>query len=181
MLRAVQTGPVIGLSGQLAVLSALAGTVGLSATGWLVGTACGLVTATGLVHGLNRSGSGVLGSANRVTLIRATLVGAVTALVADATGPASVAAVHVGRARRRPRPRRCGRLGRSAHRNGVRAGCALRHGGRRVLDPRPERLRRSPIGRPMGARHRRGGMRCGRPGGRPWSGRQSRRATGGSR
>ena len=94
MLRAVQTGPVIGLLGQLAVLSVVAGTVGLGATGWLVGTACGLVTAAGLVHGLNRSGSGVLGAANRVTLTRATLVGAVTALVADALlGPANVAAV----------------------------------------------------------------------------------------
>jgi phosphatidylglycerophosphate synthase len=93
-LRAVQTGPVIGLLGQLAVLSVVAGTVGLGATGWLVGTACGLVTAAGLVHGLNRSGSGVLGAANRVTLTRATLVGAVTALVADALlGPANVAAV----------------------------------------------------------------------------------------
>lgn len=94
MLRAVQTGPVIGLLGQLAVLSVVAGTVGLGAAGWLVGTACGLVTAAGLVHGLNRSGSGVLGAANRVTLTRATLVGAVTALVADALlGPANVAAV----------------------------------------------------------------------------------------
>ena len=93
-MRAVQTGPVIGLLGQLAVLSVLAGTVGLGATGWLVGTACGLVTAAGLVHGLNRSGSGALGAANRVTLTRATLVGGVTALVADAlVGPANVAAV----------------------------------------------------------------------------------------
>ena len=94
MLRAVQTGPVIGLLGQLAVLSAVAGTVGLGATGWLAGTACGLLTAAALVHGLSRSGSGVLGAANRVTLTRATLVGGVTALVADALlGPANVAAV----------------------------------------------------------------------------------------
>ena len=94
MLRAVQTGPVIGLVGQLAVLSAVAGTVGLGATGWLAGTACGLLTAAALVHGLSRSGSGVLGAANRVTLTRATLVGGVTALVADALlGPANVAAV----------------------------------------------------------------------------------------
>jgi phosphatidylglycerophosphate synthase len=94
VLRAVQTGPVIGLLGQLAVLSAVAGTVGLGATGWLAGTACGLLTAAALVHGLSRSGSGVLGAANRVTLTRATLVGGVTALVADALlGPANVAAV----------------------------------------------------------------------------------------
>jgi phosphatidylglycerophosphate synthase len=94
VLRAVQTGPVIGLLGQLAVLSVVAGTVGLGATGWLAGTACGLLTAAGLVHGLRRSDSGVLGAANRVTLIRATLVGGVTALVADALlGPGNVAAV----------------------------------------------------------------------------------------
>jgi phosphatidylglycerophosphate synthase len=94
VLRAVQTGPIVGLLGQLAVLSVVAGTVGLGATGWLVGTACGLVTAAGLVHGLNRSVRGVLGAANRVTLTRATLVGAVAALVADALlGPANVAAM----------------------------------------------------------------------------------------
>ena len=93
-MRTVQTGPVIGLIGQLAVLSVLAGTVGLGATGWLVGTACGVVTAAGLSHGLTRSGSGALGAANRVTLTRATLVGGVTALVADAlVGPAHVAAM----------------------------------------------------------------------------------------
>jgi phosphatidylglycerophosphate synthase len=93
-LRAVQTGPVIGLLGQLAVLSVVAGTVGLGATGWLAGAACGLLTAAGLVHGLSRSGSGVFGAANRVTLTRATLVGGVTALVADALlRPPNVAAI----------------------------------------------------------------------------------------
>lgn len=94
MIRAVQTGPVVGLIGQLAVLSVVAGTVGLGATGWLVGTTCGLVTAALLVHGLTRSGMGALGAANQVTLTRATLVGGVTALVADAfVGSASVAAI----------------------------------------------------------------------------------------
>ena len=94
MMRGVQTGPVIGLLGQLAVLYVLAGTVGLGATGWFVGTACGLVTATALSHGLTRSSSGALGAANRVTLTRATLVGGVTALVVDAlVGTANVAAI----------------------------------------------------------------------------------------
>ena len=46
----------------------IAGTVGLGAFGWLVGTACGVVTAVGLLHGLSRSGNGTLGAANRVTL-----------------------------------------------------------------------------------------------------------------
>jgi phosphatidylglycerophosphate synthase len=94
VIPAVQPGPVIGLLGQLAVLSVLAGTVGLGVTGWLVGSACGLVTAAGLWHGLARSGSEVLGAANQVTLTRATLVGGVTALVTDALiGPANAAAV----------------------------------------------------------------------------------------
>ena len=94
MLRAVHTGPVIGLIGQLAILSGLAGTVGLGPAGWLVGMVCGLVTTAGLSHGLTRSGRRTLGAANRVTLTRATLVGGVTALVADAlVGPATVAGI----------------------------------------------------------------------------------------
>ncbi len=94
MLRAVHTGPVIGLIGQLVVLAGLAGTVGLGPVGWLVGMACGLVTTAALSHGFHRSGRRTLGAANRVTLARATLVGGVTALVADAlVGPAKVAAM----------------------------------------------------------------------------------------
>jgi phosphatidylglycerophosphate synthase len=93
-MRTVQTGPVFGLIGQLAVLSVLAVTVGLGAIGWLAGTTCGLVTVAGLSHGLTRSGSGGLGAASRVTLTRATLVGGVTALVADGlVRPTNVAAV----------------------------------------------------------------------------------------
>ena len=94
MIRPVHTGPVTGIIGQLAVLSAVAGTVGLDTTGWLVGTACALVTAAGLLHGLTRSGSTALGAANWVTLTRAMLVGGVTALVADAfVGPVNEAAM----------------------------------------------------------------------------------------
>jgi phosphatidylglycerophosphate synthase len=94
VIRAVQTGPVVGLFGQLAVLSVIGSTVGLDFAGWLVGTSYGLLTAALLIHGLARSGIGMLGAANRVTLTRATLVGGVTALVADAfVGPASTAAI----------------------------------------------------------------------------------------
>ena len=64
MMRTVQAGPVIGLIGQLAVLSVLAGTVGFGATGWLVGTACGLVTAAGVAHGLSRSSTDIVGAFN---------------------------------------------------------------------------------------------------------------------
>ncbi len=93
-MRTVQTGPVIGLIGQVAVLAMLAGTVGLGVTGWLVGVACGLTTLATLSHGLARLGTAALGPADRVTLTRATLVGGVAGLVADAfVGPAAVATV----------------------------------------------------------------------------------------
>ena len=93
-MRTVQLGPVVGLIGQLAVLFVLADTVGLGALGWLVGTACGVVTTAALSHALGRSDGEGLGAANRVTLVRATLVGGVTAMVADAlVGPAHVAAI----------------------------------------------------------------------------------------
>jgi phosphatidylglycerophosphate synthase len=91
-MRAVQIGPVIGLTGQLALLAVLAGTVGISAAGWLVGTACGLMTTALLSYGLTRSGATTLGAANRVTLTRAALVGGVAATVADGLiQPVSVA------------------------------------------------------------------------------------------
>ena len=94
-MRAVQTGPVIGLIGQLAVLSVLAGTVGLGAVGWLVGTALRSRHGRRACRTASPAPAAVaLGAANRVTLTRATLVGGVTALVADAlVGPAHVAAM----------------------------------------------------------------------------------------
>jgi len=89
-VRAVQTGPVIGLMAQLALLAALAGTVGLSRFGWVVGIACGVFLYAALVRCLVRDaaqhGVDVLGPADRVTLTRATLVGGVAALTADSFG-----------------------------------------------------------------------------------------------
>ena len=82
-MRTVQTGPAIGLVGQVALLGMLAGTVGLDAAGWVAGVGFGLTTTALLAHGLRRSGARGLGAANRVTLLRATLVGGVAALVAD--------------------------------------------------------------------------------------------------
>src|SRR4051794_27037258 len=82
-MRTVQIGPVIGFAGQLALLSVLADSVGLSVTGWMAGVICGLITTLVLGHGLRRSGAPGLGAANRVTLARAVLVGGVAALVAD--------------------------------------------------------------------------------------------------
>jgi hypothetical protein len=72
-VRAVHIGPVTGLIAQLMLLAALAGTVGLSGAGWVVGIACGVITNALLARGLARFGADRLGPADQVTLIRATL------------------------------------------------------------------------------------------------------------
>ncbi|MEV1287408.1 CDP-alcohol phosphatidyltransferase family protein [Micromonospora sp. NPDC049679] len=82
----VQTGPVIGLIVQFVLLAGLAGTVGLSSAGWLTGIAYGAVTCIALTRGLRRAGTGDLGPADRVTLSRGILVGAVAALTVDSFG-----------------------------------------------------------------------------------------------
>jgi phosphatidylglycerophosphate synthase len=74
---------VIGLIVQVVLLAVLAGTVGLGSAGWLAGFAYGAVTCAALTRGLRRSGASELGRADRVTLARATLVGAVAAITAD--------------------------------------------------------------------------------------------------
>jgi len=76
-------GPSIGLVGQFVVLAALATSVGLGSAGWLVGTAFAVIVCMTLSRAMHRSGTPMLGPANRVTLFRATLVGGVLALVAD--------------------------------------------------------------------------------------------------
>ncbi len=82
-MQTVRTGPVIGLIVQVVLLTALAGTVGLGVSGWLAGLAYGVVLCATLTRAMYRSGAVALGPADRVTLGRATLVGAVTALTAD--------------------------------------------------------------------------------------------------
>ena len=82
-MRTVRTGPLIGLIAQLALLAALASTVGLDAAGWIIGVACGVGINTTLALGLVRYGDNALGPADRVTLARATLVGGIAALTAD--------------------------------------------------------------------------------------------------
>ena len=92
-MSTVRTGPSIGLISQTMLLLAMAGTVGLTLTGWLVGIACGVGTNLALARGLDRSAA-ALGPADRVTLVRAALVGAVAALMADAfVRPAAVPAL----------------------------------------------------------------------------------------
>jgi phosphatidylglycerophosphate synthase len=81
-MAAVRSDPAIGLVGQVTLLAGLAVSVGLGPAGWLVGTAYGAVLCALLTRGMDRSGTPALGPADRVTLVRATLVGAVTALSA---------------------------------------------------------------------------------------------------
>ena len=90
-MSAVRSGPLLGLISQVVLLVAVAGTVGLTVSGWLVGIACGVGTNVALARGLDRYGAAALGPADRVTLVRATLVGAVAALMAAAfVRPAAV-------------------------------------------------------------------------------------------
>jgi phosphatidylglycerophosphate synthase len=90
-VRAVHTGPVTGLIAQVLLLAALAGTVGLSGAGWVVGVTCGVITNALLARGLAHYRADRLGPADWVTLARATLAGGVAALIEDSFGrPAPV-------------------------------------------------------------------------------------------
>ncbi len=80
----VQRGPLAGVLGQLLVLAALAEMVGLVRAGWLAGLLSGGVVTGCLALGLARRGDQPMGPADRVTLVRATLVGGVAALTAGA-------------------------------------------------------------------------------------------------
>jgi phosphatidylglycerophosphate synthase len=75
---------ILGLILQLTVLTTLAATVGLGPVGWAAGAAYGLVMCGLLARALRRSAAAAVGPANLITLIRATLVGGVTALAVDA-------------------------------------------------------------------------------------------------
>jgi phosphatidylglycerophosphate synthase len=70
-------------AGQLTVLAALAGTLGMHGVGWLAGLL--FMVTVGLLTGLCGAAAraAAAGPANRVTLARGTLVGGVTALVVD--------------------------------------------------------------------------------------------------
>jgi phosphatidylglycerophosphate synthase len=81
--RAIHTGPVAGMIAQAALLVVLAGTVGLSGVGWVVGLTCAAIMNAALALGLSRYRSDSLGLADWVTLARGTLAVAVAALVAD--------------------------------------------------------------------------------------------------
>lgn len=82
-MLAVRSGAVVGLIVQVALLAALALTVGLSPSGWVVGLACGVLMNVAVARGLVRGGNEAMGPADLVTLTRATLACGVAALVAD--------------------------------------------------------------------------------------------------
>ncbi len=82
-MHTVRTGPLIGLAAQVLLLAVLTLSTGLGTGAWLAGLAYGCVTAAALSVGLVRAGAPALGPADRVTLVRATLVGGVTALAVE--------------------------------------------------------------------------------------------------
>ncbi len=82
-LRAVRTGPVSGLVGQILLLAAIAVTAGLGPAGWIAGLASAALVDATLAHGLLRNPAERLGPAGCVTLVRATLALGVAALTAD--------------------------------------------------------------------------------------------------
>jgi phosphatidylglycerophosphate synthase len=81
-VRTIRSGLVVGLIAQLVLLIALWAAVGLGPAGWVSGLGYGAVMNALLARGLTRSGR-VLGPADRITLLRATLVGGVAGLTAD--------------------------------------------------------------------------------------------------
>ncbi|ELP71151.1 CDP-alcohol phosphatidyltransferase family protein [Streptomyces turgidiscabies] len=81
--RLVQQETALGAGLQVLLLALIGSAIGLGPAGWLTGLAFAIATWAVLSRALHRSGSKSFGPANRVTLGRATLVGGVTALVAD--------------------------------------------------------------------------------------------------
>ncbi|WP_313888005.1 CDP-alcohol phosphatidyltransferase family protein [Lentzea alba] len=68
------------------LLAVVAATAGLGPLGWAAGLAYGFATWAFLGYGMQRHRTRSLGPADRVTLARGLMVGAVTALVADRAG-----------------------------------------------------------------------------------------------
>jgi phosphatidylglycerophosphate synthase len=92
----VHQGMLTGLITQVALLTALAATVGVGVAGGMAGLGYGVAAVGLLSRALERSGTAALGPADLVTLARSVLVGGIAALVADAfVGPVSVGALTV--------------------------------------------------------------------------------------
>ncbi|MEU6143658.1 CDP-alcohol phosphatidyltransferase family protein [Streptomyces sp. NPDC047081] len=81
--RLVQQETAVGAGLQILLLALLGTAIGMGPAGWLTGLAFAVASWAVLSKALHRSRVRSFGPANRVTLGRATLVGGVTALVAD--------------------------------------------------------------------------------------------------
>ncbi|MER5544925.1 CDP-alcohol phosphatidyltransferase family protein [Streptomyces sp. NPDC001118] len=86
----------VGAGLQVLLLALLGTAIGMGPAGWLTGLAFAFATWAVLARALHRSCLRSFGPANRVTLGRATLVGGVTALVADSFESAPPVTVLVG-------------------------------------------------------------------------------------
>ncbi|MFD7305384.1 CDP-alcohol phosphatidyltransferase family protein [Streptomyces pharetrae] len=92
----VQQEAAAGAGLQILLLALLGATTGMGPAGWLTGLAFAVTGWAVLSRAVHRSRLSSFGPANRVTLGRAVLVGAVTALVADSFRSAPPAALFVG-------------------------------------------------------------------------------------
>ncbi|MFI6097980.1 CDP-alcohol phosphatidyltransferase family protein [Lentzea sp. NPDC051213] len=78
--------PAVWAGLQVLALGVVGATAGLGPLGWAAGLAYGFATWAFLGYGMQRHRTASLGPADRVTLARGLMVGAVTALVADRAG-----------------------------------------------------------------------------------------------
>ncbi|OIJ64765.1 CDP-alcohol phosphatidyltransferase family protein [Streptomyces mangrovisoli] len=81
--RPVQQETAVGAGVQILLLALLGSAIGMGPAGWVTGLVFAVATWAVLSRALHRTRPRSFGPANRVTLGRATLVGGVTALVAD--------------------------------------------------------------------------------------------------
>jgi phosphatidylglycerophosphate synthase len=95
-VRAVQIGLIAVMTAELLLLAGLALTVGLGRAGWTVGIAACVLTNVALAVGFAYYRSDRLGPAEWVTLIRATLVVGIAALVADSFEQPAAVTTFVG-------------------------------------------------------------------------------------
>ncbi|MET9009416.1 CDP-alcohol phosphatidyltransferase family protein [Streptomyces olivaceoviridis] len=79
----LQQETAVGAGAQILLLALLGPAIGMGPAGWLTGLAFAFATWAVLSRAVHRSRLRSFGPANRVTLGRTTLVGGVTALVAD--------------------------------------------------------------------------------------------------
>lgn len=94
--RLVQQETAVGAGLQILLLALLGTAIGMGPAGWLTGLAFAIATWAVLSRALHRSRLRSFGPANRVTLGRATLVGGVTALVADSVESSPPVTLFVG-------------------------------------------------------------------------------------